>query len=167
MAPDDFPESWDERSTLLAMWRYTREVAAGKCAELADRHVAAAPLSTSPRTTIGGVLNHLRWVEHWWVEVVALGREERAPWTDDDPDAEWRIGAERPLQQTLSEWCAQADALTAEMARWDLDARVAHWEGKREAPTLRWVVLHLVEENARHNGHLDVLRELADGRTGD
>jgi hypothetical protein len=49
----------------------------------------------------------------------------------------------------------------------DLGARSATPPRSGETPTLRWVVLHLIEENARHNGHLDLLRELADGVTGE
>ncbi|KQZ89292.1 hypothetical protein ASD62_08210 [Phycicoccus sp. Root563] len=77
------------------------------------------------------------------------------------------MGAETPIAQTLEEYAAQAVRTDALIAGLQLDDRsVTPFRGGGH-PTLRWVILHLIEENARHNGHLDLLRELADGRTGD
>ena len=69
--------------------------------------------------------------------------------------------------QTLQEYVEQAVRTDAIIAGLDLDDRSASPFRSGEHPTLRWVILHLIEENARHNGHLDILRELADGATGD
>ncbi|MEO5982518.1 MAG: DinB family protein [Pedococcus sp.] len=167
MAPDDTPPTWDERTTLLTMLQYTRDVAAGKCRDLASHHVGAAPLPGSPLTTVGGVLNHLRWVEHSWVENRFVGGPDLGPWTATEPDREFSLGATTPLAQTLEGYAAQAARTDAIIADLDLDARSKTPFRDGQHPTLRWVLLHLIEENARHNGHLDVLRELADGQTGD
>ncbi|QTE30419.1 DinB family protein [Pengzhenrongella sicca] len=167
MTRTDRPPSWDERATLLAMLQYTRDTARAKCEGATPAAVAATPLVTSPLMSLGGVLNHLRWVEHSWIENRFVGGPDLGPWTDDEPDKEFSIGAQTPLSQLLAEYADQARRTDALVAGLDLDARSVTPLSSGELPTLRWVVLHLIEENARHNGHLDVLRELADGVTGD
>ena len=166
MTPDDTPTSWDERSALLTMLQYTRDVAAAKCRDLAAEHASAAPLATSPLMSIGGVVNHLRWVEHSWIENRFVGGPDLGPWTDESPDQEFIDGATAPLADTLAAYEEQATRTDRVIEGLDLDDRSVTPLHSGEHPTLRWVVLHLIEENARHNGHLDILRELADGSTG-
>jgi uncharacterized damage-inducible protein DinB len=164
----DTPPTWDERATLLTMFDHTRACALEKCEGLAEEHVGAAPLRTSPLMSIGGVLNHVRWVEHSWIENRFVGGPDLGPWTHEEPDREFTLGATEPLSETIAgyrEQMARTDALIAGL---DLDDRSqTPLRDTGEGPTLRWVILHLVEENARHNGHLDILRELADGTRGD
>ncbi|GAA2205552.1 hypothetical protein GCM10009850_010100 [Nonomuraea monospora] len=83
MQRTDTPASWDERSTLIALHDFTRATAVAKCEGLSDEDARRAPLATSPLMTISGVINHLRWNEHYWFEVMFLGGEDRAPWTDE------------------------------------------------------------------------------------
>jgi uncharacterized damage-inducible protein DinB len=167
MTRTDSPAAWDERTTLLTMLQYTRDTAAEKCRDLAAEHVGSAPLPGSPLMTLGGVVNHMRWVEHSWVENRFVGGPDLGPWTEAEPDRELSLGATTPLDQTLAEYAAQAKRTDAIVADLDLDARSATPFRDGDHPPLRWVLLHLIEENARHTGHLDILRELADGRTGD
>ena len=167
MTRTDSPSAWDERTTLLTMLQYTRDTAAEKCRDLADEHVGAAPLPGSPLMSLGGVVNHLRWVEHSWIENRFVGGPDLGPWTEEEPDREFSLGATTPLAQTLAEYVEQAVRTDAIIAGLDLDDRSATPFRSGEHPTLRWVILHLIEENSRHNGHLDILRELADGTTGD
>ena len=167
MTRTDTPTAWDERTTLLAMLQYTRDTAAEKCRDLADEHVGAAPLPGSPLMTLGGVVNHLRWVEHSWIENRFVGGPDLGPWTDEEPDKEFSIGAETPIEQTLAEYDEQIARTDAIIAGLDLDDRSQSAGRDGQRPTLRWVILHLIEENARHNGHIDILREMADGTTGD
>lgn len=166
MPRTDRPDTWDERATLLAMLQYTRDTAAAKCAGLSDSDAAAHPLPGSPLMSIGGVVNHMRWVEHSWVENRFVGGPDLGPWTDEEPDKEFSDGAEHPLAQTLAGYVEQAARTDAIIATLDLDDRSQTAFRSGDHPTLRWVLLHLVEENARHNGHLDLLRELADGTVG-
>jgi uncharacterized damage-inducible protein DinB len=167
MTRTDIPTTWDERTTLLTLLQHTRDTAAEKCRGLAAAHVGAAPLPLSPLMTVGGVLNHLRWVEHSWIETRFVDGPDLGPWTDESPDQEFLDGALTPLDDLLREWAEQNARTDAVVARFDLDDRSALPLSSGEHPTLRWVLLHLVEENARHNGHLDLLRELADGTRGD
>lgn len=167
MTRSDLPDAWDERTTLLTLLQYTRDTAAEKCRGLDAAGAAAAPLPVSPAMTIGGVVNHLRWVEHSWVEARFVGAPDRGSWTDESPDQEFLDGATLPLDEVLAGYVEQA-RVTDEIVRGlDLDDRSVTPLRTGERPTLRWVLLHLIEENARHNGHLDLLRELYDGTTGD
>jgi uncharacterized damage-inducible protein DinB len=167
MSRTDTPEAWDERTTLLTLLQYTRDTAAAKCEGLDATGASAAPLASSPLTTIGGVVNHMRWVEHSWVENRFVGGPDLGPWTDESPDQEFIDGATLPLAEVLQGYVDQARRTDALVAGLDLDDLSATPFRSGEHPTLRWVLLHLIEENARHNGHLDILRELADGTTGD
>jgi uncharacterized damage-inducible protein DinB len=167
MTRTDTPPAWDERTTLLSMLGYTRQTARDKCAGVADELVGATPLATSPLTSIGGLVNHMRWVEHSWIENRFVAGPDLGPWTDEEPDREFTIGAQIPIEQTLAEYEEQIARTDAIIAAHELDdlARTPLRSG--EHPTLRWVILHLIEENARHNGHLDIVRETLDGTTGD
>lgn len=167
MSRTDVPTSWDERSTLLTMLQHTRDTAAAKCQGLDAAGAAAAPLPGSPLMSIGGVVNHLRWVEHSWIENRFVGGPDLGPWTDESPDQEFVDGAALPLGEVLEGYVEQARRTDALIAGLDLDDRSQAPLGSGETPTLRWVLLHLIEENARHAGHLDILRELYDGTTGE
>ncbi len=168
MTRTDIPPAWDERTTLLSLLDYTRQTARDKCAGIAAEFVGATPLATSPFTSIGGVVNHMRWVEFSWIAHRFAGEPDIAPWTDEEPNREFTIGAQMPIEQTLREYEEQAARTDAIIAGHDLDDRSpTPLRDTGEHPTLRWVILHLIEENARHNGQLDILREMLDGTIGD
>jgi len=164
---DDIPASWDERTVLATMLDYVRDTVHVKCAGLTDEQARCAPLPGSPLTTISGLVSHLRWVEYYWIRVVLLGEQDQMPVTDDDPDAEMRLALSIPLARLLAEYRASCEQLRQLVAPLDLDTSSRGTMSWRTEPvTLRWVLLHLIEETARHNGHIDILREMADGVTG-
>jgi uncharacterized damage-inducible protein DinB len=166
MTRTDMPSAWDERSTLNAMLDYARATVRAKCEGLSDDMARQAPLATSPLMTVSGLVNHVRWVEYWWFEVVFLGQEDQGPWTEEDPDREMRIALDVPLTQLLDEYNAQSAGYRQLVAGLDLESRSQQTRGNGQTVTLRFVLLHLIEETARHNGHIDILREVADGVTG-
>ena len=106
-------------------------------------------------------------MENWWFEVVFQDLPDLAPWTEDDVDREWRIAVERPIEELLAEYEGQCARNRELVAGLDLDTRAKVTVRDGQTVTLGWIVLHLIEETARHNGHLDVLRELADGTVGE
>ncbi|MFD5816231.1 DinB family protein [Streptomyces sp. NPDC127038] len=163
----DRPPARDERTQLATFLDYARATARAKCEGVSAEDARKAPLPGSPLMTLSGVINHLRWVEYYWFQVVFLGEEDKGPWTDEDPDREMRIAVDFPLSQLLDEYEEQSVRYRELVAAHDLDARSERPGRDGTLFDLRWIVLHLVEETARHNGHLDILRELADGRTGD
>jgi hypothetical protein len=114
--------------------------------------------------TIAGVVSHLRWVEYGWFEVSFLGEPDRVPSTRQGPDAQWQVDG-TPLAALLDAYDQQCARSREIVAAHDLDQLEAFAPAGLELVSLRWIVVHLIEETARHLGHLDALRELADGVT--
>jgi len=163
---DDIPESFDERTVLVQMLHYAQDTAVMKVTGLSQELARTSPLTGSPLMSPANILNHLRWVERSWVNHDLLGGVDDAPWSAEDPDAEWREGSELPLDEVVRLYEEEAGRTRAVFSEIDLD-QVRAGERIRQPVTARWVLQHLIEETARHNGHLDVVRELLDGSTGD
>ncbi len=156
------PHHGDERTLLLAFLRRQRALVAWKL-EGADEAVLRS-VATSTGLTIHGIVRHLYNVERSWLRRAFAGESGLAfDWTDDDPEAELRVPAEVTMAELLAAYAAEAqrcDAVIEEAS--SLDAVAA----ARDL-SLRWIVLHLIEELARHLGQLDLLREQADGTAGE
>lgn len=162
----DTPSTFDERTTLVTFLDYVRATVHTKCEGLSDEDARKAPLPGSPLMTVAGLVSHVHWVEYYWIEVMFLGGENNHPATDEDPDREFRLALDVPLTQLLDTYEKQCAKYRELVAGLDLETRAASPIGDGRHVTLRWVLMHLVEEIARHAGHLDILRELADGVTG-
>jgi uncharacterized damage-inducible protein DinB len=167
------PLAGDETATLLGFLDYQRATLAWKCAGL-DAAGLSATVAASPMT-LGGMLKHLAYVEDAWCCRELHGRDS-APWLgkadwDADPDWDWHSAAEETPEQLRGRWqdtVARSRSLIAEALTdggLDRPAR-RRWPDGR-APSLRWILFHLIEEYARHNGHADLLRESVDGLTGE
>ncbi|MRJ76292.1 DUF664 domain-containing protein [Aeromicrobium sp. SMF47] len=163
---DDIPQAYDERSVLLQVLHYAQDTAVMKVSGLSEELGHRAPLAGSPLMTPVNLLNHLRWVERSWINADLFGGEDDAPWSEEDPDAEFRQGESLTVAEVIDLYEQEAARTRAVFAEVDLD--MVRRGGRIEHPvTARWILQHLIEETARHNGHLDILRELADGSTGD
>ncbi|MFF2773980.1 DinB family protein [Streptomyces sp. NPDC058052] len=163
---DDTPSAWDERTQLTTFLDYARDTARAKCDGVSAEDARRALLPGSPLMTMSGLVSHLRWVEYYWFRVVFLGEEDEGPWTEEDPDREMRIAVDVPLPRLLDEYAEQSARHRALVAGHGLDARAERAVRGGVHVDLRWILLHLTEETARHNGHLDILREMLDGTTG-
>ena len=164
----DLPTAFDERATLTQLLDYVRLTVHAKCVGLSQSDAVQTPLPSSPAMSIAGLVSHLRWSEAFWIDVIFLGRPNQWPGTDDDSELQMRRGLQRPLAELLDEYAAQAAHTDEVIAARDWDAEaVAADENTGKPFALRYIITHLIEETARHNGHLDILRELADGVTGD
>ena len=162
----DLP-AFDERTILTQLLRYVRLTVHAKCVDLAPSDAVKTPLPTSPAMSVAGLVSHLRWAEAFWIDVIFLGQPYQWPGTDDDSELQMRAGAQRPLAELLDEYAGQTAHTDEVVATRDWDELSAHSDSESGAPvTLRYIITHLIEETARHNGHLDILRELADGVTG-
>ncbi|MET7609524.1 DinB family protein [Streptomyces seoulensis] len=162
----DTPPAWDERTQLATFLDYARDTARAKCEGVSAEDARRAPLPGSPLMTLCGLISHLRWVEHYWLEVMFLGEDPTGPLTeatDEDPDPEMRTAVDVPLPRLLADYESQSARYRRLVSEHDLDTTA---ERPIRHVDLRWVLLHLIEETSRHNGHLDVVRELLDGRTG-
>lgn len=114
------------------------------------------------------LLNHLTHVERRWLVWGFEGRPVPDPW-GDQVEGRWHVAPEDDLASLLDRLGTQAAASRAVVEAHDL-AEVGQpgerWEGAAPA-TLERVLLHLLQEYARHAGHLDIVRELADGTVGE
>ncbi|UQX10808.1 DinB family protein [Candidatus Mycobacterium methanotrophicum] len=151
----------DERTTLEAFLDDYRDIAARKVSGLSDTD-ARRRLVASP-TAVGGLIKHLRWAEYGWFDQLLQQR------SDDNRRAhqrswEFEFLPDETLPTLIAEYQAQCEQSRRTAARYPLDHVVPHRH--LEAVSLRWIYVHMIEETARHTGHLDILREQLDGATG-
>jgi uncharacterized damage-inducible protein DinB len=167
------PPAADETATILGFLDYQRATLAWKCAGLDGAGLSATVGASS--MTLGGLLKHLAYVEEDWFSRSLYGRDRQPPWnTVDwkaDPDWEWHSAAEDTPEQLQMLWqdaVASSRSLVADaLADGGLDRLAKRTWPDGQAPSLRWILLHMIEEYARHNGHADLLRESVDGLTGE
>lgn len=170
----DPPLRGTEAESLLAFLDYHRATFRAKVAGV-DAAGLAATVGASTMT-LGGMMKHLTLVETSWFSRVLLGLPLGEPWDSvdwkHDPDWEWRTGSQDPAPQLFAAYDAAVARAQEQVAgvleRDGLDAlsvRPSRTEG--EPFSLRWILLHMLEEYARHNGHADVLRESVDGEVGE
>jgi uncharacterized damage-inducible protein DinB len=120
---------------------------------------------TPSGTSLLGLVKHLAAVEYGWF-CDTFGREiEPLPFDDDDPDADLRVRPEETTEDILAFYGRARAAADQAIAELDVEDTGTAWFG--EAVTMRWVLIHMIEETARHAGHVDILRELIDGMAGD
>ncbi|GAA3668422.1 DinB family protein [Nonomuraea antimicrobica] len=157
----------DERTQLVGWLDTQRAIALWKCAGLSEEDAYRPVLPGSPLMTVAGLLSHLRWTEHCWFEVLFLGRSpEGNPQFDESvEDADMRVEG-IPLARLLDEYERQCRVSNEIIASHSLDDVGKHPDFRSAQATLRWMLIHMVEETARHAGHLDTIRELLDGTKG-
>jgi len=150
----------DERTLLTEFLQAQRDLVAWKLAD-ADFE-ALQRVATATGLAPLGVLRHLGHAERWWFRHQTAGEKDLSwDWTDDDPDGEYRLQPGETVASLLADYAAECRACDAAVSDRPLDA-----VGAECRFSLRWVYLHMIEETARHLGHLDLLREEADGSTG-
>ena len=170
----DPPLAHDEGATLLGFLDYQRDTLRWKCSGL-TRSQLATPLAPTTMT-LGGLLKHLAVVESGWLNQTFAGGVVKPSWFDDlvhgDPDWSFRSAAEASPEQLFA-WFDDSievsnrvinEALASPDGLGSLSDEVLA-DGQRFS--LRWIMCHLIEEYARHNGHADLLRESIDGVTGE
>jgi uncharacterized damage-inducible protein DinB len=171
--PPEAPMAGTETETLLGSLERQRRILAWKCGGL-DAAGLRVTIAASTMT-LGGLLKHLALVEDEYFSVRLLGRAPAAPWNtvdwDADPDWEWRTAATDPPDELMALWreaATRSRAAVAEvLADGSLDTR-AHVAGRGgESPSLRRLLIDMIEEYARHAGHADLIREAVDGLTGE
>jgi uncharacterized damage-inducible protein DinB len=156
----------DERTALRQWLDFHREVLLWKCRGLSAAQLSTRPVATS-KLSLHGLVRHMAAVERGWFRRFVGGEDvPNLYWSHDDPDGDFD-GVDG------ADWDADLAAYVGEVAAArESEAAVASLEDVfsrpgREAHDLRWVMLHMIEEYARHNGHADLIREVVDGATGD
>ncbi|MFD8495289.1 DinB family protein [Amycolatopsis sp. NPDC059657] len=155
LADDELRLQWE-------FLRFLRATAVNKVAGLSRSQAIATPLATSPGMTALGVVKHLTAAERWWFSIEGGGSDLPSLW-DGSPDPSWNITDEDTPASVVAayqaEW-AQSEGALVGMAASERSRRKGEF-------TVRWLLAHLVQETARHLGHLDFLREMADGEVGE
>jgi uncharacterized damage-inducible protein DinB len=165
--PGLVPPVSDERTALLAYLAQQRDAlriaAHGLTDEQARLAASASPLS------VGGLIKHLVIVERNWVDDM-LQRPQRV--TADDYTSGFHLGQDETVADVLEEYRQVAEETEAAVAGIDdlgqsipVPKGVPWYPDDVEAWSVRWVLLHLIEETARHAGHADIVRESVDGAT--
>jgi uncharacterized damage-inducible protein DinB len=167
------PLAADESATLLGFLDFQRATLGWKCAGL-DAAGLQATVGVSPMT-LGGMIKHLAYVEDDWFSHWLHGRDNAPLWTavdwKADHDWDWHSAAADTPGQLLALWqdaVARSRALVAEaLTQGGLEQLSRRTWPDGRSPSLRWILCHMIEEYARHNGHADLIRESVDGQTGE
>lgn len=162
------PQVGAERELLLAHLEHARATFRWKCEGLIAEQLRATPTASS--LSLAGLLKHLAFVEWWWFRTSLLGDPPHPVFADvdwdADPDWEFHTAVDDDpdwLFDLLDECVAAAREAVAGCDSLD---HVAARERHGGPVTLRWILLHMLDEVARHNGHADIIRESVDGAVG-
>ena len=145
--------------------------------ECKTRGLDAAGLAqrVSPSSmTLGGILKHLAWVEDHWFSYFLFNVDRSEPWKSVDWSAdqnwEWNSASSDSPEDLRALWtvaCERSRENVRSVISAGLGQRAVRTWPNGESPSLRWIIVHMIEEYARHNGHADYLRESVDGETGE
>ena len=166
--PTDEAPAADERTTLMAFLEYQRVVLARKAEGLTDEQARIAACPPSDLTLLG-LVRHMADVERNWSQQSFMGAAGSPIYygsahPDGDEDGDFHPPPDATLAEALQTYWAeieQANRIYAAASLDDIERR------DRASYSLRWILVHLVEEYARHCGHADLIRQAIDGSTGD
>jgi hypothetical protein len=116
------------------------------------------------------LLVHLTWMERRWFNWGFAAEPTGQPWGDRGPDGAWQVPAGVSVEEVRADFTAQCARSRSAVAGVPLEQRAAtggRFATAAEAPTVAWIKLHVLQEYARHAGHLDIVRELVDGAVGE
>lgn len=162
-----------EMESVLAVLERNRRTFAWKTSDLDENGLRATTAASA--MTLGGLVKHVALVEADWLAVKLAGQGYGPPWDavdfDADPDWEWRTGALDAPEDVYKLWrdaVQRSRELVAEVSEErGLDGPASFTWPDGRTPTIRDMLLDMIEEYARHTGHADVLREAVDGRVGE
>ena len=156
----------DDRTMLPAWLDYQRATLLWKCELLEGDALVRRSVPPSSLSLLG-LVRHMTFVEwHWFERVFAATGAPQPYSTDEDPDVDWNdLDSARAMEdiERFQRQCESSRAIVAGCK--SMDQLAAKPRG--DATSLRWIMVHMIEEYARHNGHADFLRELIDGAVGE
>ncbi len=155
-----------ERDMLEGWLDHHRETLAAKCGGLDDEQLRRTSVPPSEISLLG-LVRHMAEVERGWFRNVLAGEKLPTIYSEDDRDGDWHVTGTDTWDEAHATWQSEiARAKESAAARSLDDVGVgAHRSG--ETFNLRWIMTHMIEEYARHNGHADLVRERIDGATGE
>ena len=180
------PVAANESDTLLGYLDFQRATLEWKTRGLDEAGLRRTIASST--MTLAGLLKHMAYVEDHWFSGMLLDLPRMSPWAEVDwaatPDWEWESAAREPATAVRAQWNTSVErsravvrevlsragdeASTNDATTGDPLGTLAKrsWPNG-DKPSLRWILVHMIEEYARHNGHADLLREAVDGETGE
>ncbi|PZR80016.1 MAG: Mini-circle protein [Candidatus Aeolococcus gillhamiae] len=162
---DDIPREADERATLTAFLDWQRATLMRKCEGLSDEQLRerAVPPST---LSLLGLVRHMADVERWWFRINLTGEPvDQRYSTDEDEDGDFDNLDADDVATVLAHWQAECERARSIVASHSLEDKGKNRDTGR-VMSLRWTLLHMIEEYSRHNGHADLLRQRIDGAVG-
>jgi hypothetical protein len=157
----------DERTTLVGTLDWYRGVVENKVIGLSNSD--ASRVMTGSGLSPLGVVKHLAWVERGWFGETFGGEPvEGLDQSEDDNSLEFALEPHDTVESVIAFYRAEVSrSRTITKAAPSLDTLSVEETGLRGRVSLRWLLAHMIEETARHAGHLDIMREAIDGKTGD
>lgn len=164
--PDD--QLGDAKQLLLDYLDYYRSVIARKVDGLLDAELGSTRLPSG--WTPLELVKHLVYMERRWLEWGFRGTPVEEPWGDRGPDGRWAVRPDESMTDLISRLHAGGERtrrIVEAAALPDVAAVGGRFGVDERPPTLAWILFHVFQEYARHAGHLDIVRELADGSVGE
>ena len=163
----------NEVETLRGFLNYQRATLKWKSEGLTKNQLTVNVAKSS--ITLGGLLKHMTFVENEWFWRWIGDNDRLEPWLSADfakePDWEFTSASDESVATLMSNWQASIDLSESILDRCllagGLDQIAKRKWPSGESPSLRWILVHMIEEYARHNGHADFIREAIDGQTGE
>jgi hypothetical protein len=157
------PEDGTEREILTGLLDFLRATVVNKVAGLTDEQASSRPVPPSTLTP-AGVVKHLTGVERFWFSIDFAGADLEWPWTRADPHGNFPLRPGDTLAGIVADYMHECERSRHAIEHAELDDRAS---GAGMTFNLRFALAHMIEETARHCGHLDLLRERIDGQTGE
>ncbi|MCW2540845.1 MAG: hypothetical protein JWN95_2570 [Frankiales bacterium] len=165
-ARTDPPYDGGERAVLLGFLDYHRDTFRWKCQGLTPEQLLRRAASPSTLCLLG-LMRHLADCERQWFSERFGGAEQLFLYGPGDGDLDVYEADDKSVSAAWATWEEQVGQARKLLAHADLDATARRPTRDGSLPSLRWIVLHMLEEYARHNGHADLIREAIDGHTGE
>lgn len=156
-------ESGGERLLLERFLEFQRDTLLWKASGLTREQLVTK--HTPSGMSLLGVIKHMAYVERNWFQIRFLGLPLSVPWRSGDPDADFRIEPDESVQSVLDFFqreVAESRRILAAVDSLDTMAQAGN-----PPRSMRWILIHMIEETARHCGHADFMREFTDGQTGE
>ena len=163
--PRPFPDlDLDLEGSVLGFFDFVTTTAVNKLAGLTDEQAAVAPLSTSPNVSLLGLLKHLTAVLRQHLQIHIGGEDLPLLWSADDTEVDFRLGPGDTVEAVVAAFDEECARSRRTIARTDLDAMVLAYGRPVRAGRL---LVDVLQESARHLGHMDLVREWVDGAKGE
>lgn len=150
-----------EKELLMLFLQNQREILLWKVRGLRSEQLTATPLPSS--ISLIGLVKHLTRVERNWLQQDLVGPGE---WSFTAPQDEWHLEPGENAMDVLADYREAIAASDEMVSRYELDTPLVDPHPMQKGVTLRWALMHMIEETARHVGHADMIREAIDGEVG-